>query len=306
MAAHYGRYGGRGSYSSYGFSLSGGYAANPSGIAELSIDKGYTAGLEMNYQYCQGRFLVMTGVGFRWQDARERFRDILTWDEPKVDTQGGDYTLRYSILRYDRQRMGQVTIPLLFGEQVGSFYFLVGPKLHINLLGNTRQDICITTTAIYDQYFSPLHDMADHGLRTAVWEHYNSPALPHRWDVRFSVEAGIDLSDAFRFASGTARLGVFAEGGVLPERVPASAELPLINTTTFDYSEWVCHHVMHSQMANEKWIGSLNVGLKLTLLFDNYNTPSSRSNGKYGCVICREHQIPRKKHHKCVICEYMY
>lgn len=302
-AQYYGRsYYSQREESCVGFYASGAFAANPSSIEGISIDKGHSHDFGFAYQYRYRSFLLFTGVGFQWQVASEKFDDMSVWHEPMVDTQGDEYTLNYSLLRSDFQRVGQIEVPLLLGQQVGRFYYLLGPKAYLNLFGDTKQKLRITTTATYDQYFSPLWGMANHGLRTDVHQDYKGKKMDYLADIRMTFEAGWNLFDGGRsYGPNTlVRLAAFAEGGVLLPRPSSTVELPLVVTTPFNYSEWATCNVLNSTHANDHWIGSLNVGLRLTVLFST--SSSYHHSSRPGCVECREAKRPRFKH-KCVICE---
>lgn len=310
-----------------GFSLATSYAANPSSIKGLTIDKGYAVDFSLLYEYHKFSYVINTGVNLQWQKTSERFNDLIKWDEQMFDTQGDPYTLNYSLLRRDYQSILHLGIPFLFGEFIpinhtsSSFYYLIGPKVCFNLLGNTQQHLRITTTATYDQYFNPLWGMANHGLRTDVHQVYRGDRFNYTADLRLCCELGFYVYEGRGLGrtKSIIKLGAFAEGGIILSPTTNINE-PLIEfTTPFDYSEWATCNVLSNSSAKDHVIGSLNAGLKLTIMFTQgstrYNNGYRRDVGcaecneekprrrKHKCVMCEEEKIRRKKH-KCVMCDY--
>ena len=311
-----------------GFSLASSYAANPSSIKGLTIDKGYAVDFSLLYEYHKFSYVINTGVNLQWQKTSERFNDLIKWDEQMFDTQGDPYTLNYSLLRQDYQSILHLGIPLLFGEFIpinytsSSFYYLIGPKVSFNLLGNTQQHLRITTTATYDQYFNPLWGMANHGLRTDVHQVYRGNRFNYSADLRLCCELGFYVYEGrgLGHTKSIIKLGAFAEGGIILSPTIITDE-PLIGVTTpFDYSKWATHNVFSSSSAKDRLIGSINTGLKLTILFtqgsSHYNNSYRRNAGcaecqeeqrrirKHKCVMCEEEKIRRRRNRKCVMCDY--
>lgn len=311
-----------------GFSLASGYAASPSSIKGLIIDKGYAVDFSLLYEYHKFSYVINTGVNLQWQKTSERFSNLIKWEEQMFDSQGDPYTLHYSLLRCDYQSVLHFGIPFFFGEFIpinytsSSFYYLIGPKVCFNLLGNTQQHLRITTTAIYDQYFNPLWGMANHGLRTDVHQDYRGNRFNYTADLRLCCEFGLYVYEGRGLGNTKTiiKLGAFAEGGIILSPTIHTNESLIETTTPFDYSTWATYNVFSSSSAKDRLIGSINAGLKLSVLFTKgsirYNNGYRRNNScveceeeqprrrKHKCVMCEEEKMRQRKKHKCVTCDY--
>jgi hypothetical protein len=151
------------------------------------------------------------------------------------------------------------------------------------------------------------------GRKTLLWSPCQS--IQDSKELGFYVYEGRGLGRT----KSIIKLGAFAEGGIILSPTTNINE-PLIEfTTPFDYSEWATCNVLSSSSAKDHVIGSLNAGLKLTIMFTQgstrYNNGYRRDVGcaecneekpkrrKHKCVMCEEEKNRRKKH-KCVMCDY--
>ena len=83
------------------------------------------------------------------------------------DTEGDIFNMHVHVDKSrDLAHMVNLNIPLLVGGEWGRFYFLVGPKVSLNLYGSTSSVAQITTYGEYDRYYDDFYDMPNHQFVT--------------------------------------------------------------------------------------------------------------------------------------------
>ncbi len=235
--------------------VEGGYSHIPYIGASSRWGLGYGAGIGLMYEYQKEHFMLDVGVGFLWQDVEHRLASQ-SFSQSLTDEAGDAATLQYSVNRQDRSRLGYLEVPVLVGSLWEWFYLMGGVKVGVPLFGNTESYATISNAQIYDQYFVPLENMPNHGLR------FNEPVrsfgdrLDYWVDSRLSLELGINF--------GAFRMGAFVDGGVLwPLRESSAASL-VINDL-YNYSTWEQTHVLRTTEASNTPHFNFLTGIKFTV-----------------------------------------
>jgi len=292
-----------------GFYAEGGYSGFPTTINNLRMDKGFMTEVGMVYELQKHSFSFQLGAGFTYQQTSHHLLDMYVLEQPgMIDTQGDEYLLRYSILRSDATSIGYLDIPILFGQHFRYFYYLAGVKVGVNLFGKTYSTAHVTTTGDYERYIIPFSSMDNHGLRTYVPVERTAANLPFKADARLSAEIGLNFGDPKdQYATGfdvarrgetdiRYRIAAFADFGVLCYMTKDS-RLPFLDideNNRFDYEKFTLNHPLISSEANDKLIGNLHVGAKLTILFG--------AGKPYRCTTCRREKHKRINWH-CLTCD---
>jgi len=236
--------------------IEGAYSHIPFGNRDFQWGLGYGTGIGLLYEYQQRHFLLNVGVGFLWQDVEHLSQTDVTI--PYVDSQHDNSILNMRISRSDRARLGYVEIPLLVGGIWQWWYLLGGVKVGIPVFGNTRSEAQMTNYAIYDQYWVPFSNMANHGLQIDVPTTRKEDKLSYVADTRLSVETGLNL--------GRYRLGIYADYGVLWPRLDNGSTPFMSISDPVNMGTWTLHHPLHSELANVHYAHNLFAGLKFTIL----------------------------------------
>ena len=107
----------------------------------------------VDYRLLHNNFLFSLGLeGMSELNANQL--DKLDVSIPMVDTEGELFDMHVLVDKSrDLSHMANLNIPLLVGGEWGRFYFMVGPKVAINLYGMTSSSAQITTYGEYDQYY---------------------------------------------------------------------------------------------------------------------------------------------------------
>lgn len=278
-----------------GFYVQGGYSVMPSVGADVQVRHGFNVGGGVLYEYNKRAFLLDIGCGFTWQQGGWGVNQQLLSQSTEIDSQGDEYTLQIAAKRYDVVRRGMVDIPIMIGGQKGAFYGLIGVKIGLGIVEKSYMHADITTIAVYDKYISPIHDAANHGLRTSV------PIQTNKWflsdmDIRASVELGAWVGEInTNNIHLKARLAMFVDCGVFMQSFHLN-DVYIQKGPTMDIDRYEQFPILAKN--GNQHIGNIMVGAKLTILM---NSPQQT-----GCASCRfldSHFRPKRHKHKCVICD---
>lgn len=268
---------------------------------DVTSQNGYGVGGGILYEYENGAFLMDIGCGFVWQQAGVSVRDIEMSDQKRVDSQGTEYTLRTHVKRYDVYKRGLVDTHFMLGGQAGWFYGLVGMKVGMGLIEKSAMHARVTTAGVYDQYFVPFHDQANHGFRTDVPLETKHSMLP-QMDIRGSVELGAWLGEIETQGSTTvkARVALFADYGLFLTKVKLS-ETFIAPGATMDINRYQQTPILVTKGNN--YLDNLMVGVKLTVLIGggNQSTAACRN-----CRLWNDNRNPIRHKNKCIICNDTY
>lgn len=274
-----------------GFHVDGGYSKMFGNMPNiLNRPGGYTVGLGFDYSYTGRGLILQTGLAVRWQDVSNRvFNDSLVVD-PITDSEGTPFRLQYDLTnRVDMSRNLYLQLPVLAGTYFYGAYFLAGVKLNVQLMGNTKTKLNVTTTATYDRYIGPWEEMDNHGIRKEVEEVRNNGKLNLKFDVLATAEIGYEWSlgnygkKGYRKQSAKdyrVRLGAFVECGLLdimPKGDKRSYVIP--EKSRYDFSTFEFNHMFSTSEATKFHVRNFFTGLRLTFFF--YGKQSTEK-----CILC--------------------
>ena len=274
-----------------GLHVDGGYSKMFGNMPNvLNRPGGYTVGLGFDYSYTGRGLILQTGLAVRWQDVSNRvFNDSLVVD-PITDSEGIPFRLQYDLTdRVDLSRNLYLQVPVLAGTYFYGAYFLAGVKLNVQLMGNTKTKLNVTTTATYDRYIGPWEEMDNHGIRKEVEEVRNGGKLNLKFDVLATAEIGYEWSlgnygkKGYRKQSAKdyrVRLGAFVECGLLdimPKGDKRSYVIP--EKSRYDFSTFEFNHMFFTSEATKYHVRNFFTGLRLTFFF--YGKQSTEK-----CILC--------------------
>ena len=252
-----------------------GYSALLHNIPSQPSAAGLNTNIGFDYRLFHNDFLFSIGVEGMYElnsNHIEEVNDAIRM----MDTEGDLFDMHVQVEKSrDLTHMANVNIPILFGGEWKRFYFLIGPKISLNLYGMTSSTARITTYGEYERYYDDFYDMPNHQFESN--QKMSSGTMPMKWNfnVMAHFEVGARFSHMyehkqFRINPDKTRmyLAVYADFGVLN----------LYNNTggapTFDYREtdkgvqFFIQPLMLSNLSAGATFRNLNVGIKYTIAFE--------------------------------------
>lgn len=153
-------------------------------LMNKSLTGGYGAAFQVGYRLGYGAFRFETGIGFDYLNSLSSYafqlnRRSTTYPE----------TWQYvTDAMAETRNIGQLTLPLMFGAQFDSYYFMLGARVGYNLLGNYSTRGLYDITVVDDAYINPygmgIHDIPAPADNKLI---FNQP------EVRVAAEIGMDF-----------------------------------------------------------------------------------------------------------------
>lgn len=251
-----------------------GYSTLIHSIDNQSAPAGLNTNLGIDYRLFHNNFLLSVGAEGMYGLYSNSLDDI---EEtiPMMDTEG-DFFDMHAVLDHPRDyaHMVNVNLPLLVGGEWGSFYFLVGPKLSLNMYGATSSSAAVTTYGEYDRYYDDFYDMVNHQFETA--RPISSGVLPMKWNMNVLAHLEIggrvdDYPDNQGFQARKEKVRVYLAGyvdfGVLNLK-SGSTGTPLFQYRETDQGlKFYVQPLLLSSLSDNAVMRNLSVGLKLTCAF---------------------------------------
>ena len=233
------------------------------------------------YRLQKNRFLFQTGFGIDYSVSVLGV-DSMSLSAKMIDTGGTPFTYRGIVYdREDRANVVELSVPLMFGFKVSSFYALVGAKFAYPLMATTRQTALLTTYGDYNgMFYEDFYDMPQHGYANGQSVRCNGK-IDFLDDVRACAELGGNWTLSELNDSQLA-VGLFAEYGVLNTLKGGNK-----NLVDVDYSQYMnitLNHIYTTMTRNEAIVNNLHVGLRVSLLFPVGGVDSKH--GKRGKCMC--------------------
>ncbi len=184
----------------------------------------------------------------------------------------------------ESQNRISLNIPLMFGMQIQRYYFLLGAKAGLGLVGMYNTKANAHTVAIDEMLVDPMTGMPNHTLST--YPAKGSGALKFGLDVTASAEVGISLDEwmpagAKQYGRGKTkkpisyRVGLFADCGVM--NINSNASNAMLfgreengGVVVDDVENITLNSALSLRNRNTGKVNALNslvVGAKFTLLF---------------------------------------
>ena len=234
------------------------------------------------YQLQKNRFLFQTGFGIDYSVSVLGV-DSMSLSAKMIDTGGTPFTYRGIVYdREDRANVVELSVPLMFGFKVSSFYALVGAKFAYPLMATTRQTALLTTYGDYNgMFYEDFYDMPQHGYANGQLAKSNGK-VDFSYDVRVCAELGGSWT-LFGLNDAQLAVGLFAEYGVLNTLKGGNK-----NLVDVDYSKYMnitLNHIYTTMSRNVAVVNNLHIGLRVALLFPIESVDSKQGkNGKCMCI----------------------
>ena len=243
-------------------------------IENQSPAKGFNPNLGVDYRLFHNNFLFSVGVEGSYCLYSNPLDDI---EEtiPMMDTEGEYFNMHVRVNNSrDRVHVLNANIPLLVGGEWRYFYFMVGPKLSLNVYGATASSADVTTYGEYDRYYDDFYDMINHEFETA--RPMTSGTLPVKWNMNIlaHLEIGGCLNDipehkGFRLHQDKVKvyLAGYMDFGVLNLKVAGNGD-PLFQYRETDQGlQFYIQPLLLSNRSDNAVVRNLSLGAKLTLAF---------------------------------------
>ena len=236
-------------------------------------------GMNMNigadYRLLHNNFLFSAGVEAMYELNANQL-DKLDVSIPMKDTEGDLFDMHVLVDKSrDLSHMVNVNIPLLVGGEWGRFYFLVGPKVSLNLYGVTSSSSKVTTYGEYDRYYDDFYDMPNHQFVSG--QQMSSASLPLKWNmnVMAHIELGGRVShmykhQQFRLHPDIVRMYVagFVDFGLLNIHSHSNGSPLFEYRETDEGVQFYIQPLLLSSVADNAVFRNMNIGIKYTVAFE--------------------------------------
>jgi hypothetical protein len=153
-----------------------GYSTLLHNIPGREPSPGMNVNLGVDYRICYNNFLFSVGVEGLYE-LHSNPLDAMDFSLPMRDTEGDLFQMHVLIDESnDLSHMVNLNFPLLFGGEWGRFYFLLGPKVSLNMYGAASSRAEFTTYGEYERMYDDFYDMPNHQFESG--HAMSSGALP--------------------------------------------------------------------------------------------------------------------------------
>ena len=227
----------------------------------------------VDYRLYHNNFLFTIGAEGMYNlfvNPLDNVHDTLMMNDTEAQLFGMNVLVKSS---RDRAHMVNVNVPVLVGGEWGNFYFLVGPKLSLNLYGATSSSALATTYGDYDRYYDDFYDMPNHQFETN--KPLESGMIAMKWNM--NVLAHVEIGGLFqtvkkhrgytRYAEKVRTyLSVYADFGVLNLRSSQGGN-PIFGNRETDQGEvqFYVEPLLTSDLSDGKIFRSLSIGVRYTV-----------------------------------------
>lgn len=259
---------------------------------DMQLNGGFGGAVGLGYQLRYEHFLFNVGAEFEmFNSATHIFNnENKTYMESFNIEQYPTMHYNYELNKLkDHWQAGYLNVPVLFGGEFDRYYFLVGPKVGINLMGSSRITDRMTTTLTDDELIGEFSNLPTHAVVTDLPFKGQKDVVKFGLNMALHAEAGIyldewlhphttkgmskqqknqvEIAEKFRY-----RLGVFADYGIMNTNADNSPYVDgLVNYNYFDPLDVTFNSALRQSYAKDK--GTLHpfmVGIKLAIF---YNLP---------------------------------
>lgn len=259
----------------------GGVAEYIGSTPQISKTLGGGGGLGLGYEWRGRSLLVQAGLGARYISAGFKAENAIYTLPNQYDSEGDLMDYQYlESKRRDSYSQLAVQIPLMVGVHANHFYFLVGPKVGLNILNNAKASGVYSAQGVYEMLIDPLANMDNHMFFTD-----RELTADQKYGMKINVAGSLELGGEFTLREGSSgntymRVGAFADFNILDDRATSSNPMlktPAVFNDKDMLSEVKLTDYLHSSAATSP-VRQLLAGIKLTFVFT--------SGVKYGCVMC--------------------
>ena len=253
-----------------------GYSALLHTVDGMKPSAGMNTNIGFDYRLFHNDFIFSVGVEGMYE-LNINSMNQLDVSIPMLDTEGQIFDMHVHVDNsLDIAQMVNVNVPILFGGEWSRFYFMVGPKISLNMYGVTSSKAEVTTYGEYERYYDDFYDMPDHQF--ASDQYMGSAVMPMKWNFNVMAHAEIGgrighmfKHKQFRLNPDKVRmyLAAFVYFGLLNLH-NASDSKPI-----FDYEEseekgvqFFIQPLLRSDLAVGQTFRNLNAGIKFTVAFE--------------------------------------
>ena len=278
-----------------GFDVFGAYTTLLHTSPTHNFAQGDYIGLGVAYEYNRyNNILIQTGFNYSQNFKLVNVANDSIIKEGIIDTQQDEYRHKYVFKdRKDASIAHNIEIPLLVGQKIfvgqkrASFYYLAGVKFNVLLKSYSIITCDVTTTGLYDRYIDEFHDMYNHALFNKSINVINN-GIDFKSGISAYIESGYTRSSFSKIYTGFGhrqgkeyvfRIAAFAEYGVpiVPKIMSNNLDLYTIyDKSPINVDAIKMNHVYYT-FAKNAFFQNVNVGIKLTFLFNVYTHP---------CILC--------------------
>ena len=252
-----------------------GYSMLLHSIAGQTPATGMNTNIGFDYRLHHNNFLFSAGVEGMYELNANKL-DKLDVSIPMIDTEGEQFDMHVLVDKSkDISHMVNLNVPLLVGGEWGRFYFLIGPKISLNLYGSTSSSAQVTTYGEYDRYYDDFYDMPNHQFVTG--QQMSSANIPLKWNM--NVLAHLEIGGRvnhmykhkqFRLNPDMVRMYVagYVDFGVLNIH-HTSGGAPLFEYRETDQGvQFYIQPLLVSSMSDNAVFRNMNIGIKYTIAFE--------------------------------------
>lgn len=236
---------------------------------------GLDANIGIDYRLQYNNFLFSVGAEGMYE-LNANLIGQLTETIPMLDTEGEQFDMQVQVDKSrDLTHMANVNIPILFGGEWKRFYFMVGPKVSLNLYGATSSTAQVTTYGVYDRYYDDFYNMENHQFVSG--QQMSSATLPVKWNlnVMAHLEIGGRIGHMFRHKQFRLNpdkvrmyLAGYADFGLLNLLNHKNGNPLFTYKETDEGVKFFIQPLFTSDLANGVTLRNLNVGIKFTVAFE--------------------------------------
>ena len=252
-----------------------GYSALLHTIAGQKPSAGMNTTIGFDYRLFHNDFVFSVGVEGMYE-LNINSMDKLDVSMPMVDTEGQIFDMHVHVDNsLDIAQMVNVNVPILFGGEWSRFYFMVGPKISLNMYGVTSSKAEVTTYGEYERYYDDFYNMPDHQF--ASDQYMGSAVMPMKWNFNVMAHAEIGgrighmfKHKQFRLNPDKVRmyLAAYADFGLFNVHVSNSGSPMFEYRETDKGVQFYLQPLMLSDVADKAVFRNLNIGIKYTIAFE--------------------------------------
>lgn len=232
--------------------------------AQVDAHGGGGAGMGLLYDLQINHFAFQIGVEASWTYTSLYQKSVVGHLDNMLDEKGDLCNYHYELSNHHgKANFMTIDSPLLFGGIWKPFYFLVGIKAKLCIVGQLSSYGEFSSSGEYVNLISPLQNMPNHYFYDDEQIRNNS-SMKLNHDVAVSGEFGVQLYNKYR-------IGAYVDYGILNVLPPPS--LPLINLnprgpyiqSITPGSIQLAH--FYQSISPEPSLHSMVIGVKFTVLF---------------------------------------
>jgi hypothetical protein len=252
-----------------------GYSALLNSIEGQQASNGVDARIGIDFRMQYNRFIFSVGAEGMYA-LYTNHMNKLDVSIPMKDTESDIFNMHVLLNKSrDNAHMVNLNVPLLVGMEWRRVYFMVGPKISLNLYGKTSSSAEITTYGEYERYYSDFYDMPNHQFYSG--RKMSSLQMNLDWNLNVMVHAEVGARvghiskyTGFRHNPDRIRMYValFMDCGVLDVHQKGKGEPMFGYRETSDGVQFYIQPLMKSDIADQSAFRNLSVGVKFTVAFE--------------------------------------